>query len=926
MKNRFLPSCFLAFLLGFSLLFLQSNGFAGSPGSGTGALNLKWNPVGPDNMPGRSRAVIFDKRDATGNTVICGSVDGGLWKSTNYGLTWNQINAGAGEVPKVTCLIQDPTSGTIYAGTGESFCITAFTGLKDFSYNSGLIGNGIWMSSDGNTFSQMPGTQPTVLSTAGDWAQVNKLAVDIRNGRVYAATNTGLKYKDGTADWVLAKAGFVFDVKVGDDGTVLTEIDNLCYIAIAGDMNNFVNLSTDTPNLLPSTDVGRVEFAIAPSDNNVLYACIAKKSDGKLLNVYVSQDKGYNWRIIFPGNSSYDPFAKLPATSGFACYDMTIVVVPNDPFQILLGGTEMWWGKKYLETGFYNWEQISFSNTNPLSPSYVPSAHHCYTFYGNDASKLIIATDGGITTGNTTTGFKTTNKNLNTCQMTSVGFTYAKNIVIGGTQGSGTILIDGSLNTPQSAISIANAGGQGYSGGCAEMSVIDPNAVSFTTFVKPTIATPKPTTDLSISEDRGAAVSLKFPGTYANTINFTLQTYLWESFNYVNALDSITYYANEAPVAAGYSVLVYSPNAKFPFYYILPHALSIGDSIRVPNQIQSRFFAFFSRNSKMGLYMTKDFLQYTVDPSWYQIASIDSAVTCITVSKDMNYLFAGTKSGKVYRVSNLALAQTYATADISSPTCIVASEVVKLNPDKPVTSISISPEDNNRVVYTLGNYGNTDYVYMTSNALDSMPNFVSVQGNLPKAPVYSCLIEMNDKNRVILGTDNGIYSSDNVSSATWTADNDGIGNTPVFMLKQQTNYFPPTYIDDKGKIFTYPGVQNYGTIYAASYGNGIFIDTTYFNPMGIDPGKTNTTFSSLHIYPNPFKDRATVSYTLLGSGNVTFTICDISGRMIKTINETGQSKGDHTLTIDLQGQPAGSYIIRMNSPEGISVGKLMKSN
>jgi hypothetical protein len=912
MKNRILLFCVLAFFLGFFLF--QSKGVAGSPGNGTGPLNLQWNPLGPDNFPGRTRSVIFDARDATGNTIYAAAVDGGIWKSTNFGLTWNTVAVENQVVLKATCMVQDPTTMTIYAGTGESFCAANFTNLKDYLYvSNGLMGNGIWASPDGNSFSPMPGTQPVVGDILGDWSLINKLSVDPRNGRLYAATNTGLKYKDTGGSWVVAKQGFSYEVKVAGDGTVLTEVDGLCYLAAGGDINNFVNLCTGDINMLPVTDVGRVEFAFAPSNNDIIYASIARLSDGYLLNIYVSRDKGAHWSIVFPGNTSYDPF------EGRGCYDQTLAVFPNDPDQILVGGQNMWYGKKYQPTGFYNWEQLSFGDVSNLYPFYIPLYHHSYAFQPNDpnTSKLIIASDGGVTTGTPADGFKTNNKNLSTTMLTSVGFSYAKNVVIGGSLGDGTLLIDGRLNTPEAARWVDLAAPAGSIGGYADISVISPNAVIFT----------RNGGLLFGSEDRGLTTSLKFPGTISSNLINTLPGFLWESFDYTNSRDSVTYYANQAAVEAGQSILLYSPNGKFPFYYTTPVAIPKGDSLKVQDKIQSRFFSFFTKNSIPGIYMTKDFLQFAKDPEWFQIAKVLEGVTCIAVSKDLNYLFAGTKMGKIYRVSNLALAYNYATADINSPTTIVAYELVKTFTGRAVTSISFSPEDDNVAVFTLGNYGFNEYVYLTTNALDSVPTFTNIQGNLPKIPVYSCLVEMHDKNKVLVGTDNGIYSTDNVGSGNWTADNAGMSTVPVFMLKQQTNYFPLTYINDNGKIFYYPGVQNYGAIYAASYGNGFFIDTTYYNPMGIEPVNGNSqSKNSILVYPNPVKDNVTISYTLSVKSDVSLTVYDVSGRFIKTISANSVSSGTHQQNMDLTGQPAGIYVIRIDSKDGSGYGKLIKTN
>jgi hypothetical protein len=913
MKNKTLPFCLVAFILGFSILWFQNPVFSGNQGSGTGPLNLNWKSVGPDNFPGRTRAVIFDSRDASGNTIFAGAVDGGIWKSTNYGLTWNPVPTENQVVPKVTCMVQDPTSGVIYAGTGEGFCTADFTNLKDYLYTTGLMGNGIWTSQDGNSFASMSGTQPAVGDVTSDWALINKLAIDPVSGRLYAATNTGLKYKDAGGSWAVAKEGNCFEVKVNSDGSVLTEVNAICYLAASGDWNNLITLSTGDSTKLPLADVGRVEFAFAPSDPNVYYASVARLSDGYLMNVYVSNDKGANWSIVFPGNSSFDPF------EGRGCYDQTLVVLPNDPGQIILGGQDMWWGKKYQASGFYNWEQISFAFASDMNPMYIPLFHHSYQFLPNDpsGSKIIIASDGGVTTGTLTTGFKTNNKNYSTSQMVSVGFTYSKSVVIGGAVGNGTLLIDGTLNTPQAAYQADFEAPMGASGGYADMSTISPSAIIFT----------RNNGQLFGSEDRGVTTSLKFPGTVNNTVNFTPPGYLWESFNYENSRDSITYYANKGAVEAGTSVLVYSPNGKFPFNYTLPVSLAQGDSIKVVDKIQSRFFSFFTRNSVLGIHMTKDFLQFTKDPEWFLVAKIPEGVTCLTVSKDLNYLYAGTKVGKVYRVSNLALAYNYATADINSPTTIVAYELVKTFTGRAVTSISFAPEDNNRVVVTLGNYGNEDYVFLADNALDSIPNFVSIQGNLPKIPAYSSLIEMNDKNKVLIGTDNGIFSTDNVLGANWAPENSGLGTTPVFMLKQQTNFYPYTYVNDNGKIFMYPGVQNYGAIYAASYGQGIFIDTTYYSPMGIEPINGNgAEAQALQVYPNPVKDKATIAFTLSAKSDVSLNVCDINGKVVLTTKQNKLSAGNHEITIDMSGQSSGTYLIRMNTKDGNGFGKLIKTN
>ncbi|MCI2229329.1 T9SS type A sorting domain-containing protein [Polaribacter sp. MSW13] len=100
-----------------------------------------WEERGPNNVGGRTRAVIFDPNDATQETVYAGGVSGGLWKNTNISdenSTWTHV-----DIPEnlaISCIAIDPNDSMIwYVGTGES-------------YVSGDVnGTGVWKSTDGGT-------------------------------------------------------------------------------------------------------------------------------------------------------------------------------------------------------------------------------------------------------------------------------------------------------------------------------------------------------------------------------------------------------------------------------------------------------------------------------------------------------------------------------------------------------------------------------------------------------------------------------------------------------------------------------------------------------------------------------------------------------------------------------------------------------
>jgi len=79
--------------------------------------SITWESRGPDNMGGRTRALVIDKDNSS--VLYTGSVGGGLFKSVNGGATWNYI--GDPQHNQSIVSITQTSSGDLYAGTGEKF-------------------------------------------------------------------------------------------------------------------------------------------------------------------------------------------------------------------------------------------------------------------------------------------------------------------------------------------------------------------------------------------------------------------------------------------------------------------------------------------------------------------------------------------------------------------------------------------------------------------------------------------------------------------------------------------------------------------------------------------------------------------------------------------------------------------------------------
>ncbi|MBI2269062.1 MAG: hypothetical protein HYU69_01755, partial [Bacteroidetes bacterium] len=69
---------------------------------------VNWNPRGPYNVGGRTRALAIDVTDE--NIILAGTNSGGLWRSTNGGATWTQTT-DISKLQNVSCIAQDTRPG-----------------------------------------------------------------------------------------------------------------------------------------------------------------------------------------------------------------------------------------------------------------------------------------------------------------------------------------------------------------------------------------------------------------------------------------------------------------------------------------------------------------------------------------------------------------------------------------------------------------------------------------------------------------------------------------------------------------------------------------------------------------------------------------------------------------------------------------------
>jgi photosystem II stability/assembly factor-like uncharacterized protein len=283
---------------------------------------LKWRLIGPFRG-GRCIAATGVPGDP--NTFYFGAVDGGMWKSSNAGVTWKPIfdNQAVASIGAVAIAASEPA--VIYAGTGES----------DIRSNL-ASGDGVYRSLDGGDTWQNVGLRDT--------RQISRIVVDPQNakivyvgalGHAYGANHERGVFKstDAGAHWT----------KILDQGPETGIAD----LALAVNHPNILFATTWRTHRppwstyapldasgsgifrsqdggkswlrltgagLPEGDWGRPAIAVAP-DGKRVYALI---DDGKKSGLYRSDDGGDTWtlknsdgrltsRAWYFGNITIDP-------------------------------------------------------------------------------------------------------------------------------------------------------------------------------------------------------------------------------------------------------------------------------------------------------------------------------------------------------------------------------------------------------------------------------------------------------------------------------------------------------------------------------------------------------------------------------------------------------------------------------------------
>ncbi len=265
-------------------------------------------------------------------------------------------------------------------------------------------------------------------------------------------------------------------------------------------------------------------------------------------------------------------------------------------------------------------------------------------------------------------------------------------------------------------------------------------------------------------------------------------------------------------------------------------------------------------------------------------ALLTSTATAFAVAKTpttSTTLLVGCRNGKLLKVTS-ANATTPVWTSITGPSFVGSISDVEYG------------QTANDIFVTFHNYNVVSIWY----SADGGVTWQNKEGNFPDIPVKCILQNPLNTNEVIIGTELGVWYTNTFSdpSPTWNQAYNGMSNVKV------------TDMD----------LRNDNTIFAATYGRGIFSGAFTATPLATD---NFTDPKAISIYPNPSKGQFTISIPQF-SGEVNVMVVDMNGRIVYDVkNETFSNDK----SIDLSTLQSGMYLIKISGKEINYTQKIIKN-
>jgi hypothetical protein len=370
--------------------------------SGSRFSSAAWSPVGPFALPdnltgymqngmGRINCITFHPTDP--NTYFVGVAQGGVWKTTNNGSSWIPLTDNL-PITRISDITIDPNNtNIIYISVCDFEYIDVALNIDGRKRNT-HYGLGVYKTTDGGI-----NWSPTGLSfqlTDGDASLIRKVLINPANSSqlvacgvsgMYTSSNAGVSWTHtmDTLFWDMVQDKTNPNILYAASGWLYSS--NYGNAAIYKSVNfgsTWTLLSTGIP---PTGVVQRIKLAIAPSDNNYIYAFAVDDQDG-MYGIYKSINAGTSWVFLNPGVNvlQYDDGT---GPGGQGTYDLGFSVSATNKNVVYSGGVNIWASSDGAQT---------FDPVSHWTLSYGATLHGDIHFIETNplTGDVFVCSDGGI--------------------------------------------------------------------------------------------------------------------------------------------------------------------------------------------------------------------------------------------------------------------------------------------------------------------------------------------------------------------------------------------------------------------------------------------------------------------------------------------------------------------------------------------------
>jgi hypothetical protein len=498
------------------------------------------------------------------------------------------------------------------------------------------------------------------------------------------------------------------------------------------------------------------------ADNQLIVLCIAPQLDGGFWRVVPRLYKGSieNWingtqTELTKPNDADDGIEDYDFARGQGYYSVSLAAHPTEKNNVYVGGINLFSSNQ----GGNDWGQLTHSRGRHAQ--YLHADQHSVIFNKKDPNKILIGNDGGI-------GYKTPgdlvprNNKFHTAQYYTIAVAplgmfddYSTNVL-------GDDPLIGSWSPEQEALIYTmetNISGHKdvFAGGMQDNG-----------------------TSIQADNDNGFSIGNDFgSGDGAATMfsqnidnKYVVYNHTYNNSNYVLNMNNPD-----------------SENKRSQWWRISSNDDDEGDFIN-KQALDSNFGVIYSNagNGKVRAYHNWDDFapgsRGSVKDS-YVINGLGTNLSALTVSPFQtasSTLYAGNDNGQLWKVTNAQDSENYSKEQIEWNEFVGSISDIEFG------------ENEDNIFVTFYNY-NVESIFYSS---DGGKNWSKKEGDLPDLPVYSILQSPLDGDEVIIGTELGVWFTNNFSSdnPTWKQANAGMKDvrvTDMDLRKGDNKVFISTY-------------------------------------------------------------------------------------------------------------------------------------